>query len=136
MGWSEAVRIVMLCAALAGAETLHGIARTVLLVPRLGEARAVRLSIVSGALLAFGVCALLVPGIGLQGLGPHLALGLGLAVFMATFDIAVGRFALRLSWPRIRRDFNPASGNYLSVGLALLVFMPALVWWLRGAPAP
>lgn len=130
MSSSQAVHILSLCLALAGAEMLHGIARTVLLAPRIGKARALKLSIVSGTLLAFGVCLLLVPGIGLDGLGPHLVLGVGLSAFMAAFDIAIGRLVMRLKWPRLRRDFNPASGNYLSVGLVLLAGIPALVWAL------
>jgi len=129
---SETVDIVSLCVVLAGAETLHGIVRTVLVAPKLGKAWATKLSVVSGTLLAIGVCWLLVPGIGLNGLAPHLYLGLGIAVFMAAFDIAVGRAIMRFRWTRIWKDFNPASGNYLSVGLLCLVFVPGLVWWLRG----
>lgn len=128
---SEVVRVLALCVVLAGVETLHGIARTVLLAPRVGKALAIKLSVVSGTLLAFGVCFLLVPGIGLAGVGPHLFLGLVLAAFMAGFDIALGKLVLRFTWSRVLEDFNPASGNYLSLGLVALAFMPALVWWLR-----
>lgn len=131
MSSSEAVRILALCLALAGTETLNGIARTVWLAPRVGKAPATRLSVVSGTLLAFLVCYLLVPAIGLSGFLPHVYLGLVVAAFMAAFDIAFGRWVLRFRWPRIRQDFNPASGNYLSLGLAALVCMPALVWWLH-----
>jgi hypothetical protein len=127
----DPVRILALCVVLAGAEMLHGIARTVLLAPRIGKALAIKLSVVSGSLLAFFVCYLLVPRIGLTGVNQHLYLGLGLAGFMAAFDVAVGRLVMRLKWPRIWYDFNPASGNYLSFGLVALVFIPALVWWLR-----
>lgn len=127
----DAVRIASLCVVLAGVEMLHGIARTVWLAPRVGKDLAVKLSIVSGTLLAWGVCYALVPGIGLSGFREHLFLGLGLALFMAAFDVAVGRFIMRFKWPRIWRDFNPASGNYLAIGLALLIFMPSFVWWLR-----
>lgn len=122
--------MLALCVALAGAETLHGIARTVFLAPRVGKAAAIKLSVVSGTLLAFGVCFLLVPGIGLDSAAAHLYLGLGLAAFMAGFDIAFGRLVLRLKWRRVLQDFNPASGNYLSLGLAALVFIPLLVWWI------
>ncbi|MGE5665736.1 MAG: hypothetical protein ACM3ZD_03810 [Betaproteobacteria bacterium] len=136
MSLDEALRIASLCVVLAGVETLHGIARTVWLAPRVGKARAIKLSVVSGTLLAFGVCWLLVPGIGLHGLGPHLALGLGIAAFMAAFDVFIGRVVMRFDWPRIGRDFDPASGNYLSVGLVLLVFTPGLVWWLQTGGMP
>lgn len=127
-----ALRVLALCVALAGVETLHGIARTVLLVPRIGKARAIQLSAVTGTLLAFGVCLWWVPGLGLQGAAQHLALGGVLAAFMAGFDIAFGRLVLRLRWRRILQDFNPARGNLLSVGLALLLVIPWLVGWLNG----
>lgn len=133
MSTFDALRIASLCVALAGAETLHGIARTLWLAPRIGKERATRWSVVSGTLLAFAVCYVLVPGIGLQGVMAHVYLGLGLATFMAAFDVAFGKWVLRFKWPLIWRDFNPASGNLLSVGLVLLTFQPALVWWLRGA---
>lgn len=128
---TDFLRVLALCVALAGVETLHGIARTVWLTPRLGKARALRWSAVSGTLLAFGVCYALVPGIGLSGWAPHGVLGIVLAAFMAAFDVAFGRLVLRFGWARIARDFNPAGGNYLSLGLAALVLIPALVWWMR-----
>ncbi|MCB1998106.1 MAG: hypothetical protein KDG57_19920 [Rhodoferax sp.] len=127
----QALRVLALCVALAGAETLHGVARTVLLAPRVGKARAVRISAVTGTLLALAVCWWLVPGIGLTSPAQHLVLGLTLAVFMAAFDIGFGALVLRFSWRRILRDFNPASGNYLSLGLVALAGIPVLVFWLR-----
>lgn len=131
MSSSETVRVFALCIALASAETLHGIARNVFLAPRVGKTLATKLSIVSGTFLAFLVCYLLVPDIGLSGFLPHLYLGVFAAAFMAAFDIAFGKLVLRFKWPRIWQDFNPLSGNYLSFGLLALAFIPALVWWLR-----
>ncbi len=125
------VRALALCVALAGTETLHGIARTVLLVPRVGKGLALKVSILSGSALAFLVCWFLVPGIGLPTLAQHLALGLFLALFMASFDIALGRWLLRRKWSKVLQDFNPSTGNYLVFGLALLVVIPALVHQLR-----
>jgi hypothetical protein len=130
------LRFASLCVLLAGAETLHGIARTVLLAPKVGKALAIKLSVVSGTLLAFGLCYLFVPAIGAAGVGQHLLLGLGLASFMAAFDVAIGKLVMRFKWPRIWQDFNPSSGNYLSIGLVLLAFIPTVVWWLLGARAP
>lgn len=125
------LRVLSLCLALAGTETLHGIARTLYANPRLGKARALKLSVVSGTLLALGVCWLLVPGLGLRTLGAHLLLGLFLALFMALFDIALGRWLLHRPWPKVLADFNPATGNHLSYGLVCLVGLPALVWQWR-----
>lgn len=129
-----ALRIAALCLALASAETLHGIARAVWLVPRVGKATALKISIVTGSLLAFGVCLVFVPGMGLRGTGELLALGVLLAVFMAAFDIALARLLLRMSWARVLRDFDPRSGNFLVLGLAGLVVWPWLIMrltWLE-----
>jgi NAD(P)-dependent dehydrogenase (short-subunit alcohol dehydrogenase family) len=49
---------------LACAETLHGIARIKLLIPLMGKDQAIRLSALTGTLLAFAICLVLVPGIG------------------------------------------------------------------------
>jgi len=126
------LHIAALCVALASVETLHGIARTVWLVPRIGKQRATQLSIVSGSLLAFAVCYLLVPGTGVTGALPLLGVGAVLAAFMALFDIALARWLLHRTWSKVWADFNPATGNYLALGLVLLVALPNLVMWLRG----
>lgn len=120
-----------LCVALASAETLHGIARTLWLNRWLGKARALRWSIVSGAALAFGVCWLFVPSLGLHATDALLVLGVGLAAFMAAFDIVLARTLLRRPWPSVWADFNPASGNYLLWGLLLLMTFPFIIGrWL------
>jgi len=126
------LRTLSLCTLLAGAETLHGIARTLFLVPRIGKQRALKLSILSGTALAFGICYLKVPGIGLSGLYEHLALGLVLAFFMASFDLAMGMLLLKRSFRKALDDFDPATGNMLVFGLAALVLIPAYVAYLKG----
>lgn len=116
--------VLGLCVLLASAETLHGIFRAVVLVPRIGKLRAQQLSIVTGSLLAGALCAWRVPNLGLQGTPELLALGLVLSGFMAGFDIALARGLLHRRWPQVWQDFNPASGNYLLFGLI----------WLAGVP--
>ncbi len=129
-----ALRIAALCVVLAGAETLHGIARTVLVVPRIGKERALRWSALSGSLLAFAICLALVPPIGLRGPAAHLALGGVLVAFMAAFDLAIGRWLMRKRWAKLWPDFDPRTGNYLSLGLGFLLFAPWLAAGLRGTP--
>jgi hypothetical protein len=120
-------RILGLCLALAAVETLHAIARMRLLVPRLGKRRAVRWSIVSGSLLALGVRFLFVPAMDLRHPGALLALGAGLAVFMAAFDVVVARLLMRRPWPAVAADFDPRQGNLLLLGLVFLALAPLLV---------
>lgn len=126
------LRILALCVLLASAETLHGIFRTVWLVRRVGKARAQQIGIVTGSLLALAICWWQVPGIGLSTPASLLALGLGLALFMAAFDLVLGLTLMRRSLAKAFQDFNPASGNYLVFGLAVLCLAPLAVGWARG----
>ncbi len=128
------LRVISLCVVLAGAETLHGIARTVWVIPRIGKERALKLSALTGSALAFVICWLLVPPMQLQGTLAHLALGGMLAAFMAAFDLAIGRFVMRKAWHKLWPDFNPATGNYLLYGLLFLGVAPLLVSWLHTQP--
>ncbi len=131
MSTDSLLRIAALCVVLACSETLHGIFRTVVVTPRIGKERALKLSAVTGTLLAFAICWLLVPGVGLDTPGQHLLLGIGLAAFMAAFDMAIGRWLMRMSWAKIWPDFKPSTGNYLAYGLAALCFVPLAVWLAR-----
>lgn len=133
---NDLLRIVALCVILASAETLHGILRTLVVTPRIGKELAIKLSAVSGTLLAFGICWLLIPGTGLRSPAAHLALGLGLAAFMAAFDIAMGRFVMRKAWHKIWPDFNPKTGNYLCFGLLALALIPLVIWSFHRAKLP
>jgi len=125
------IRIVSLCVVLAGAETLHGIARTVWVIPRIGKDRAIRWSALTGSVLALVICWWLVPPIGLAGAAQHLGLGLLLTAFMAGFDIAIGMLLMRKPWRKVAPDFDPRTGNYLLFGLFFLALAPLIVWTLR-----
>lgn len=125
------LRIACLCILLAGAETIHGIARMRFLVPRIGRLQAQRISIATGSLLAFVICYLVVPPLGLTSGVALLALGATLSGFMAAFDLVMGRYAARLPWKTVLADFNPASGNLLLVGLILLFLFPLLVMSIK-----
>ena len=127
------VRIAALCIVLAGAETLHGIARTVFVTPRIGKDRAIKLSALTGSGLAFIICHRLVPPLGLTDLKQQLGLGAALAAFMASFDIAIGMLVMRMPWRKVAKDFDPRTGNFLLFGLAFLAVAPALVSALQCA---
>lgn len=127
MGLELLGRVLALCVALAATETLHGIVRTVWLVPRIGKARAQAWAIYSGCALAFLVCLWGVPMVGLRGLPALATLGLVLAAFMAGFDLALGHWLLRRPWSRALDDLRPSTGNRLAYGLAWLAACPLMI---------
>ncbi len=100
-----------------------------MVIRRIGKERAIKLSALTGTVLALVICWLLVPGINLQSAGAHLLLGVVLAGFMASFDIVIGKWLMRKSWAKIWPDFNPKTGNYLLCGLLALCFIPLVVWY-------
>lgn len=126
----DALRFLSLCIMLASVETLHGIIRAAILVPKTGKKKALKISIVSGSMLAFAVCYYMVPPMQLSGAVPLFILGLSLSLFMAGFDVLLGKCLLRRSWQKILQDFNPGTGNYLLVGLLLLATFPYIVMQL------
>lgn len=121
------LRVTCICITLAGVETIHGIARIKLLVPKVGVQAAQKISIVTGSLLAFLVCLLLVPSTGIRDTMNLVLLGLFLAVFMASFDMVIGRYVAKRPWRLVLMDFNPSKGNFLLFGLAFLLVAPLLV---------
>ncbi len=131
MGSDSLLRIAALCVVLASAETLHGIVRTTIVTPLIGKDRAIKLSALTGTLLAFAICWWLVPAIELHSASAHLALGFLLAGFMAGFDLAIGRLLMRKSWSQLWPDFDPRTGNYLTYGLLALCFTPLIIWSIR-----
>jgi hypothetical protein len=122
----------IICLMLASVETLHGIARTIFVVPKIGNKRAKQYSVISGTLLAFAVCYIMVPWLDINVEYQLVLVGLVLSIFMATFDIILARFVVKLKWKSIINDFNPAKGNYLIFGLILLTIIPYAVIKLKG----
>lgn len=127
------LQLFSLCVLLAAAETLHGIFRAAVLVPRIGKKPALKVAIFTGSLLAFGLCWWQVPPMGVTATWPLIGIGGVLAAFMAAFDILLGRWLLKRPWARAFDDFNPATGNYLLFGIVLLVFFPWLAVQLQAA---
>lgn len=126
------LKLVGWCLTLAAVETLHGIIRNGVIAPRVGTKRAKRWSVISGSLLAFGVCYGWAPVVGIRAIAPLLLIGILLATFMAAFDMLLGRYVIKLKWRVILKDFDPRQGNYLSIGLGLLILMPAIAMQLHG----
>jgi hypothetical protein len=127
------VKVLCICIVTAAVETLHGIVRNTFVSPRIGHRLAKRLSLISGSLLAFGVCYLLVPWTGVGGTGQLLFMGVTIALFMLLFDIVLGRSVLKLPWKVVLADLDVLHGGYLLLGLAALAASPLAAMYLRSA---
>ncbi|MBI5015340.1 MAG: hypothetical protein HZB55_07590 [Deltaproteobacteria bacterium] len=120
------VRVACLFVLVAAAETLNGIARTMVLNRRLGVRKAKRVSLASALLLCLAICYGVVPGLGLTTDAGLLALGVSLSAFMLLFDVLLTRYVARASLSAVLDDLNLMKGNLLALGLVAMAFCPLI----------
>jgi hypothetical protein len=125
------LRAVLVWLVIIGVETVHGILRTLLLVPLVGDFPARRVSVFTGSLLIFGVAWAFVYWIGAGTRLRLLGVGLIWVVLTVLFEIALGRYALGLSWDRIAEDYDVTRGGLLGFGLLFMAMAPSLAAKLR-----
>ena len=123
-------RALLVWLLIAAAETVHGMLRTLLLVPALGDLRARQIGVVSGSLIILVIAFCSIDWIGARGARQLLGVGLLWVVLMAGFEVLVGRL-LGYSWPRIASDINPGQGGFLLVGMAILAMAPFIAAAMR-----
>lgn len=117
---------------LMAAETVHGILRSIFLVPLVGDLRARQFSVFVGSLLIVFLTYLFVRWI--KGAAPlHFILVGAMWVFLTVgFEIVLGRFVMGLSWGRIASDYNMAEGGLMIFGLLIMMIAPLTTARLRG----
>jgi hypothetical protein len=127
------LRAVLAWALIAALETMQGIARTLWLVPLLGDQRARQLALVVALAISFGVAWLTARWLRAPGARRKLAVGAIWMALMVAFDVAVGR-AFGLPWERILADFDPRQGGLLGLAMAPIVVAPWLAARWRRVP--
>ena len=112
-------------------ETVHGIFRTVFLVPMLGDFPARQFSVFTGCILIFTIAYFLTSWIGARTKNQLLAVGILWVVLTVLFEVVLGRFVLELSWNRITEDYDLSRGGLLGFCLLFMAITPILVARLR-----
>ena len=118
-------KILCLCISVAGIETLQGILRNKFIVPKIGYKKASQLSLLTGMIFAFIVCLVIVPWLGVYSVLGLITVGIVLSTFMVIYDIILARL-IGQKWNVILNSFNIAKGNYLLIGVVILIFLPYL----------
>ena len=129
MRWS---RVLTVWVALVCAEIIHGILRTLLLAPRVGDFRARQIGVFTGSLLILLIAGLSIRWIHTRSMTSLVKVGVVWLVLMVVFELAFGRLVLGASWERLWSDFNLLEGGLLPVGLAVLALSPLIAARLRG----
>jgi hypothetical protein len=112
-------------------ETVHGILRTLLLVPVIGDLPARQVSVLTGSLLIFGVTLFLIKWIAARTRLQMLIVGMIWVLLTVLFEIALGCLVLNLSWDRITEDYDINRGGFLGFGLLFMAATPTLAAMLR-----
>lgn len=116
---------------LMAAETVHGILRTLLLAPLLGDFQARRISVLTGSLIIFGLTCLFIGWIDARTTSQRLAVGCSWVVLTVMFEIGLGRLVLGLPWERLTEDYDLSRGGLLGFGLLFMALTPLLAAKLR-----
>jgi hypothetical protein len=118
-------RAVAIWILIALAETLHGVARTLVVAPILGDRPSRQLGVFVGSMLILGIAWLSVTWIRATTRPQLLAVGLVWVVLMLAFEVGLGR-AVGASWERILSDYDPRQGGLMILGMGVLVLAPLL----------
>jgi hypothetical protein len=126
---SLAVWLVIICA-----EILHGIARGIFLVPRVGEFRSNQIGVFTGSVIILMIAWVFVRWIGVSRPAQLLMVGLVWLSLTLAFEILFGLFVMGASWQRLAADYNVLEGGLLPFGMLVLLLSPLIADKVRGCP--
>ncbi len=116
-------------------ESLHGILRGIFLSPVVGDLRARQIGVVIGSALILLVAYGSARWLRVQAPSTLLWIGAFWVALTVTFEIALGRLAMKLSWERILADYDVTRGGLMLFGLLFLWLSPLVAARLRSRRA-
>jgi hypothetical protein len=116
---------------LMGAEFVHGVVRTIWLVPLVGDFSARQIGVFTGSSVNLTVAALFVRWIHPTRTADAIVIGVMWLLLTLAFELLFGRFVIGASWQRIGSDYNLLHGGLLPFGLLLLTLAPLLTAKIR-----
>ena len=105
-------------------ESLHGIARQLLLEPLIGDFRARQVSVFIGAALIVAITFIFVRWLKASRKVDFILVGAAWVILTAGFEIMLGRFVMGVSWERIASDYDLVKGGLMPLGLLVMLFAP------------
>lgn len=120
-------RAALTWALIMGAEIVHGVLRTMLLVPLVGPHRAGQIGVVIGSLLVLAIAWLTRRWREDASFGELLAVGGLWAALTVAFEFTFGYYVIGYSLAYIADDFNLLAGRLMLLGLLVMLCAPTLV---------
>jgi hypothetical protein len=128
MPWRRAIAVWLI---LIAAEMIHGVVRSILLTPRVGDMRARQIGVFTGSLMNLGITHFLIQWIGARTARALVGVGVVWVVLTVVFEVTFGRLVMRSSWEQLRSDYDLAHGGLLPIGLVALAGSPSVASRLR-----
>jgi len=116
-------------------ESVHGVLRAMLLVPRVGDLPARQIGVFTGSLLILAVTYLSLGWLRLDWPRLRFVAGIVWVLLTLAFEVVFGRFVLGYPWSRLAADYNLARGGLMGLGLLVMLFAPSIAYAVatRGA---
>lgn len=112
-------------------ETIHGILRTVLLVPGLGDLPSRQIGVLVGSVLIFVITLLTINWLETKNTWTRLLIGAGWVGFTVTFELVLGVFVMGANGDRIISDYDFRNGGYMLLGLLCMLVSPVIAHAVR-----
>ena len=128
MIWLRALAVWLIMMA---AETVHGILRTLLLAPQVGDLRARQIAFFTGSAIILGTAYLFINWIGARTVRALLLIGFIWMVLTLGFEAVVGIYGFGFGWERILAEYDPRTGSLMLFGLPVLLLAPLIAFRLR-----
>lgn len=128
MIWLRAIAVWLIMMA---AETIHGILRTVLLAPRVGDLRARQIAFFTGSAILLGTAYLFINWIQTCSVKVLLSIGMMWMLLTLGFEAAIGIYGFGFGWNRIIAEYDPRTGSLMLFGHFVLVSAPLIAFRLR-----
>ena len=128
LGFSMIFKTLIIFLVIALAEVLNGNLRVRFLIKRFGKKRAKFLSFVLGITFIYVFGLLFLPWIGPKSYQECFLIGLIWMLLMFLVDIYFAIKVFHKKWHVVIEDLNILKGNYLGLGMILLLFCPLIVF--------
>lgn len=112
-------------------ETLHGIARRLLLEPLIGDVSARQIAVFTGSILVIAVAFAFIRWLKDAVTVQLLLVGAMWVVLTLAFEILLGRFVMDVTWERIFSDYDLRNGGLMPIGLIVMFLAPLVTAKIR-----
>ena len=109
------------------AETIHGILRTLLLEPLVGDPTARQVSVFIGSIIIIAITFVFVRWLKASYASQFILIGTTWVILTIVFEILLGRLVMDLSWERIASDYNVLQGGMMVFGLLVMLLAPVAI---------